>query len=190
MKNLIILLIVVGFPLLTCNSKPEMKVDTTPVKHFDVERYLGTWYEIARFPHRFEKDLVGVTATYSKRDDGKIKVVNKGYADSLDGEVSTITGKAKLAGDPDTGHLKVSFFWIFYADYKILELDTANYQYALVGSSSDNYLWILARAPKMPEETYSMLVDTARARGYNVEKLDRVKQKPLPEPEKDKTIAD
>ena len=131
-------------------------MDKSTIKEFDLHRYLGTWYEIARYDHRFEKGLVGVTATYSMRDDGKIKVLNQGYKNSLDGKHSEAVGKAKTTDEP--GKLKVSFFWIFYADYFIMELDE-NYQWALIGSSSDNYLWILSRTPKLDEETVNHILE-------------------------------
>jgi apolipoprotein D and lipocalin family protein len=154
-------------------------IDQTTVRELDLNRYLGRWYEIARFPHSFEKNLVGVTATYSIRDDGKIKVVNQGVKNTLDGDVSTAVGKAKIPDKREPGKLKVSFFWIFYADYFVLELDTENYQYAMIGSSSDKYFWILGRTPQMDPIVYEMLLDKARKRGYNLEKLYKV-----PQPEK------
>jgi apolipoprotein D and lipocalin family protein len=165
------------------------KNNSTTVTVVDLDRYLGKWYEIARFPHRFEKGLVGVTANYSKRTDGKIDVVNAGYENSLSGKYREAHGKAKIPDANEPGRLKVSFFLFFYADYNILELDTLKYQYALVGSSSDNYLWILSRSPMMNAETYSMLVEKARARGYKVENLIKVMQKPLPEHLNDKTLS-
>jgi lipocalin len=165
-----------------------MTIDNIPVQNFELDRYLGTWYEIARFPHSFEKDLVGVSATYSLRENGKIKVVNAGYKNSLKGAYKTITGKAKKAGKPEEGYLKVSFFLFFYADYRILELDTADYQYALVGSGSENTLWILSRTPEMPESVYDMLVERAAARGYDVKRLMKVEQLKLGEFDRRKTI--
>jgi lipocalin len=150
--------------------------DQTTVKELDLNRYLGTWYEIARFPHSFEKNLVGVTATYSLRDDGKIKVVNKGYKNTLDGELSVAEGKAKIPDKSQPGKLKVSFFWIFYADYFVLELDD-NYQYVMIGSSSPKYFWILSRTPQIAPEVYEMLLEKARKRGYNLEKLEKVPQR-------------
>ncbi|MBU1369250.1 MAG: lipocalin family protein [Bacteroidetes bacterium] len=151
-------------------------------QNVDLERYSGTWYEIARFPHRFEKDLVGVTATYNLKENGKIEVINQGYKNSLDGELKTAIGKAKVAKSGNPAHLRVSFFWIFYADYLILELDE-NYQYVLIGSSSDKYLWIMSRSPQLNEETYRMLVQKAADRGYNVDKLQLVEQEiPLKSP--------
>ncbi|HEX7584249.1 MAG TPA: lipocalin family protein, partial [Prolixibacteraceae bacterium] len=148
----------------------------TTVKTLDLNRYLGTWYEIARFPHSFEKNLVGVTATYSLNDDGKIEVLNQGFKNTLDGAPSKAVGKAKIPDKSEPGKLKVSFFWIFYADYNMLELDE-NYQYAMIGSSSDKYFWILYRTPQMESATYEMLLEKARKRGYNLDKLYKVPQK-------------
>ena len=188
MKTLL-LLIFVSFISCSGTKKTDVNpIDNSPVSSFELTRYLGTWYEIARFPHSFEKDLVGVTAAYLLREDGKIKVVNSGYKESFDGKFKTIEGKAKVADITGAGHLKVSFFLFFYADYYVLDLDTVNYEYALVGSSSPNYLWILCRRPYMPVETYNMLVEKAKERGYAVQKLIRVEQKPLREYEEGKTI--
>jgi lipocalin len=150
-------------------------IDKTTVKELDINRYLGTWYEIARFPHSFEKNLVGVTATYSLRDDGKIQVINEGYKNTLDGKRSRAEGKAKIPDKQEPGKLKVAFFLFFYADYFVLELDE-NYQYAMIGSSSDKYFWILSRSPQMDSQTYEMLLEKARKRGYNLEKLIKVPQ--------------
>ncbi len=149
-------------------------LDTSTVKELDLDRYLGTWYEIARFDHRFERDLVGVTANYSMRDDGKIKVINQGYENTLDGELQRAEGKAKTTSSP--GKLKVSFFWFFYADYLVLELDE-QYQWVLIGSSSPKYLWILSRSPQLDEATTQHILDKASSRGYDVSKLIWVEQK-------------
>lgn len=146
------------------------------VQQVDLKRYAGTWYEIARFPHRFEKDLVGVTATYTLLENGRIEVINKGHKHTLDGPEKTAIGKAKLADTAQTGWLKVSFFWIFYADYLILELDTSDYQYALIGSTTDDYLWVLSRTPQMNQQTYEMLLGKAAERGYDTTKLLLVAQ--------------
>ncbi len=156
---------------------PKSMVDKTVIKEFDLKKYLGTWYEIARYDHRFERGLVGVTANYSLRDDGKIKVLNSGYKGSFSGEFSEAIGKAKIP-DPENepAKLKVSFFWIFYSDYFILELDK-NYQWALIGSSSDDYLWILSRTPQMDKKVYLECLDKLAKRGYDVSKLIEVEQK-------------
>ncbi|MFC2111586.1 lipocalin family protein, partial [Bacteroidota bacterium] len=127
-------------------------INTKTVDKLEIEKYLGKWYEIARFPHSFEKGLVGVTATYSMRDDGKIKVLNQGYKNTLDGELSIAEGKSKIPNSNIPGRLKVSFFWIFYADYLVLELDNENYEWAVIGSRSSKYLWILSRKPQIEDE--------------------------------------
>ncbi|KJF44212.1 lipocalin [Draconibacterium sediminis] len=152
-------------------------IDNSVVKELDLEKYLGTWYEIARYDHRFERGMVGVTANYSLRSDGKIKVVNSGYQNTLDGEYSEAIGKAKIP-DPENepAKLKVSFFWIFYGDYYVLELDE-DYQWAVIGSSSDKYLWILNRTPQMAPAVYNDLLKRIADRGYDTSALIKVKQK-------------
>ncbi|WP_347839327.1 lipocalin family protein [uncultured Draconibacterium sp.] len=152
-------------------------VDMSVVDKLDLAKYLGTWYEIARFDHRFERGLVGVTANYAIRPDGKIKVVNSGYKQALDGEYTEAIGKAKIP-DPvnEPAKLKVSFFWIFYADYYVLELDD-DYEWAVIGSSSDKYLWILSRSPRLEEAVYDELLQRIEHRGYDTSKLIQVEQK-------------
>jgi len=150
-------------------------IDKTVVKELDIDKYLGKWYEIARFDYRFERGLVGVTATYSFREDGKIKVVNAGYKTSLDGERSEAVGKAKIPDSSVPAKLKVSFFWFFYGDYFVLELDK-DYQWALIGSSSDKYLWILSRTPQMAPDLYNNLLKRLSQRGYDISKLIKVEQ--------------
>lgn len=163
------------FIINSCNS-PNNMIDKTVVKDFNIEKYLGTWYEISRYDHSFERGLVGVTAFYAYREDGKIKVVNSGYKKSLDGQKSEVIGKAKIPDLKIPSKLKVSFFWIFYADYFVLELDE-NYQWAVIGSSSDDYLWILSRTPQMEKSKYDELLTKIANRGYDVKQLIRVEQK-------------
>jgi lipocalin len=151
-------------------------IDKTVVKELDIDKYLGNWYEIARYDHRFEHGLVGVTAKYSLRNDGKIKVVNSGYKGTLDGPKSEAIGKAKIPNPKISSKLKVSFFWFFYGDYFVLELDE-NYQWAIIGSSSDKYLWILSRTPKIDEDLYKQMLEKIIKRGYNVDNLIKVPQK-------------
>lgn len=150
-------------------------INKTTIKDFDLNKYLGTWYEIARFPHSFERDLIGVTATYSLEDNGRVKVLNKGYKKSFSGDLKAAYGKAKITSVP--GKLKVSFFLFFYAEYNVLELDSLNYQWALVGSSTPNYLWILSRTPRIDEVLYNDLSERAKVRGYEVSKLLLVPQR-------------
>jgi apolipoprotein D and lipocalin family protein len=176
MRKLHLLFLLSCLFCLSCINTNSQMLDKTTVKSLDLNRYLGTWYEIARFPHSFEKNLVGVTATYSLREDGKIRVLNQGYKNTLDGELSKAEGKAKIPDPTKPANLKVSFFWIFYAEYNVLELDD-NYQYAMIGSSSDKYFWILCRTPQMDQTTYEMLLEKARKRGYNLAKLEKVAQK-------------
>jgi len=162
--------------LFSCHSG-QYQIDKATVPDLHLKKYLGTWYETARFQHSFEKDLVGVTATYHLRDDGKIDVINAGYKYSLDGKYKEAKGIAKIPNPSEPGHLRVSFFLFFYADYNVLELDTTDYQYALVGSSTPDYLWILSRTPQMDASVYNQLVEKARKRGYQTEKLVKVPQK-------------
>ncbi len=160
----------------SCVGQKEM-INKSVVKKLELPKYLGTWYEIARYDHRFERGLVGVTADYSMRPDGKIKVVNSGYKNTLDGEYREAVGKAKIP-DPENApaKLKVSFFWIFYGDYYVLELDE-DYRWAVIGSSSDKYLWILSRTPQMAPEVYNDLLQRIKQRGYDTSALIKVKQK-------------
>lgn len=176
MRKFRLLMLLSVFFIINCTKTNSQMLDKSTVKELDLNRYLGTWYEIARFPHSFEKNLVGVTATYSLREDGKIRVLNQGYKNTLNGNRSSAEGKAKIPDPLKPANLKVSFFWIFYAEYNVLELDE-NYQYAMIGSSSDKYFWILSRTPQMEPATYKMLLDKARKRGYNLEKLEKVLQK-------------
>ena len=143
-----------------------------PVTPFDLNSYLGTWDEIARLPAWFEKGLDSVTAVYSLRDDGKVRVVNEG---SKNGRRSRSVGRAKFAGRADVGALRVSFFGPFYADYTIIELDTAQYRYALV-SSGRKFLWILSRTPVLDTAVVRRLVERAAEFGFDTGRLYYTKQ--------------
>jgi apolipoprotein D and lipocalin family protein len=144
--------------------------DVRPVEHFDLDRYLGTWHEIARLDHRFERGLTNITATYTMRDDGGVRVVNRGFRPAT-GEWDEAVGKAYFVGKPDVGRLKVSFIGPFYGGYNILELDRDGYQYALICGPTRSYLWILARQPRLEESTLRALVEKARGLGFEVDKL-------------------
>lgn len=152
------------------------KIDNSTVKEIDLNRYMGRWYEIARFDHFFERGLVGCIAEYSFRDDGLIKVVNTGYKRSFDGKFKESVGKARVKDSGIPGQLEVSFFLNFYGDYYVLEL-APDYSYVLVGSSSDDFLWILSRTPKMKKEDLDFLLMRAQQRGYDISKLIMVEQK-------------
>ncbi|MBP7506495.1 MAG: lipocalin family protein [Prolixibacteraceae bacterium] len=175
MKRLITLISTVMLSTLVISAKsPDQTIKST--FDFKLEKYLGTWYEIARFDHSFERGLEGATANYSLMDNGKIKVVNSGYKNGLDGKFKTAVGKAKLTSPDTPRNLKVSFFLFFYSPYNILELDE-NYQYVLIGSNSSNYLWILSRTPEMDDKVYKSLLEKAKNRGYDVSKLIKVTHK-------------
>lgn len=161
--------------LFNCSAcTPEKVVNTTPVKEFDLTRYLGTWYEIARFDHSFEKGMEYTRATYSIREDGMVNVENSGYRD---GKFKISTGKAKRP-DPinEPALMRVSFFGPFYSDYRVLLLGP-DYSYALVSSKGPNYLWILSRAPKLPDETLQVILSEAHERGFDTSDLVWVKQR-------------
>lgn len=146
-----------------------------PVTGFDLSRYLGTWYEIARLDHSFERGLEKVTAEYSMRDDGKVRVLNRGYDPKKD-KWKQAEGRAELKHEPETGWLKVSFFRPFYADYMILELDRENYSYALVSGPNTSYLWILSRTPVLDRQIVNDLMAKAETFGFNPEDLIFVNQ--------------
>jgi lipocalin len=145
-------------------------IDNSTVKSVDLNRYLGSWYEIAKYDHYFERDLDYPMARYTLRDDGKIDVLNTGIKD---GRAKDAKGIAKTTDVP--GLLRVSFFGPFFSDYRIMMLDE-DYQYVLVGGSTDKYLWILARTPQLDDATLSLILAEADRRGYDTSKLIWVKQ--------------
>lgn len=171
MKRLIqIALAAVLLPVLASAQEP---YDNSTISKFDLSRYLGTWYELARFDHSFERGMDNVTAEYILRDDGKVEVLNSGWKD---GKFKMAEGKAKQP-EPltDPAHLKVSFFLFFYNDYNVMMLDE-NYQVALVGSQSPDYLWILSRTPVQTDRVIDIVVEEAESRGYDTSKLIWVDQ--------------
>jgi apolipoprotein D and lipocalin family protein len=141
-----------------------------PVDNFKLEKYLGKWYEIARLDHSFEKGLSRVTAEYSLRPDGGVKVKNRGYS-AKDNKWKEAVGKAYFVKGSDQGFLKVSFFGPFYGSYVIFVLDHENYQYALVSGPDKSYLWFLARGPKINEDIKKDLIAKAMAAGFDTGKL-------------------
>ena len=168
----------VGIFILAANSikGQNSMIDKTVVKELDIDRYLGKWYEIARYDHSFERGLQGVTATYSKMQDGRIRVINAGYKGGLDGKFSKAVGKAKIPDPNVPSKLKVSFFLFFYGDYFVMELDE-DYKWAVIGSSTDNFLWILSRSPEMDADLYNNLIRKLEKRGYDTGKLIKVLHK-------------
>ncbi len=145
----------------------------TPVQNFDVDRYLGTWYEIARLDHRFERGLTNVSAEYSLKDNGQIRVLNKGLDEN--GEWSEAEGRAKFAREKDEGYLKVSFFGPFFGTYAVFNLDQ-DYSQAYVAGDDRSYLWFLSRTPTVNDEQKQAFVDQAQALGFPVDELIFVDQ--------------
>ncbi|CNJ04069.1 MULTISPECIES: outer membrane lipoprotein Blc [Yersinia] len=150
--------------------------DVKIVDNFQLPRYLGTWYEIARLDHSFERGLDHVTANYSLRDDGGVKVINRGYNANKQQWQESV-GKAYFIGSPQQASLKVSFFGPFYGGYNVIDLDD-EYQHALIAGPNRDYLWILSRTPTIDSQTRDRLVAVAKNYGFPVEDLIWVKQTP------------
>ena len=159
--TLILLALVAG-----CGQIPD---GVEAVRGFDAERYLGTWYEVARLENRFERGLTRITANYSRRDGGGLEVVNRGF-DAAKGEWREARGRAKFAGPSDVAMLKVSFFGPFYAGYNVVDLDPS-YSHALVVGANRSYLWILSRQPDPPREVVERLIARAAALGFDTQSL-------------------
>lgn len=154
-----------------CTGIPET---VEPVREFNAQRYLGTWYEIARLDHSFERGLTHVTAEYSNREDGGIRVLNSG-TDITTGEREQAEGKAYPVDEESVGHLKVSFFGPFYASYVIFELD-GNYQYAFVSGPDTDFVWLLARTPIVSDELKQDFIDRITEAGFDADELIWVDQ--------------
>ena len=164
--------------LLVCAFAPllaAVAAELTVVPSVDLQRYAGKWYEIARFPNRFQRACVSdVSATYSLRPDGKVTVLNQCV--TAKGELKAATGTARVAGkgQPNT-KLKVTFFWPFSGDYWIVDLDS-DYRWALVGEPKREYLWVLSRTPQLPEIVYDQLIARAKDQGFDVSRLVKTSQ--------------
>lgn len=167
MKRVMVLLLLLGVGCLSsCSRLPE---NITPITGFQVERYMGTWYEIARLDHSFERGLHQVTAHYSLREDGGVDVVNRGFNGKKQ-EWNEAKGKAYFVGEKNVGQLKVSFFGPFYGGYNIIVLDD-DYQYAMVCGPNLSYLWILARTPALDQKILDTLVSAAQDLGFATNEL-------------------
>lgn len=147
------------------------------VTGFELEKYLGTWYELARMDHRFERGMSHVTATYSLKPNGNVKVLNQGFVKSKN-KWKSASGYAKYLDAPNVGAFKVTFFWPFFGGYHIVEL-AEDYSYALVAGDSENYLWILSRTPEVSEDIWTSLLQRARTLGYDTDALIKVDQEPM-----------
>ena len=171
MKHSILILTTLIMAITACKAQ-HGDIDRTTVEHLNIDRYMGQWFEIARFDHSFERNLEKCRANYTKLPDGKIVVENSGV-NAHTGNFKLSVGKAKAGNKPGT--LRVSFFWFFYSDYNILALGD-NYDWSLVGSKSDKYLWILSRTPTLPKSTIEKILSIAQQRGYDTSKLIWVRQ--------------
>ena len=148
------------------------------VDNVDLDRYLGKWYEIASYPAWFAKNCTGVTAEYSRKDDGNVAVSNRCYKGSLDGKLKVASGRAKVVDTTTNAKLKVSFFGPFWGDYWIIDLDT-EYRWVVVGEPKRKYLWILSRTPKIDQKILDGILSRLPANGYDTERLQWTPQKDL-----------
>ena len=167
------LLILMSIFLTACLGLPD---NVEPVDEFELNKYLGKWYEIARLDHSFERGLDQVTADYSMREDGGVKVINKGFS-MTDNEYKEAEGKAYFMKAQDEGFLKVSFFGPFYGSYVVFELDKADYQYAFVAGANNSYLWFLSRTPTVDEKLMQQFIARTRELGFDTDNLIFVNQK-------------
>ena len=156
-----------GLILTACTGIPD---GVRPVAGFELDRYLGTWYEIARLDHSFERGLSHVTAEYGLRDDGGVRVLNSGY-DAAQKRRRSAEGKAYFIESPDIGRLKVSFFGPFYGAYNIIALDKTDYRYVMIAGNNTDYLWIMARTPNLETTVLETLIGQAKALGFATEDL-------------------
>ncbi|OAE41284.1 hypothetical protein A7J58_09700 [Enterobacter cloacae] len=169
----VIAVVTAAFLVVACSS-PTPPPGVTVVSNFDAQRFLGTWYEIARMDHKFERGLEKVTATYSAMDDGGIQVVNRGYNPDRQMWQQTV-GQAYFTGAPNRAAMKISFFGPFYGGYNVIALDR-EYRHALVCGPDRNYLWILSRTPTITADMKQQMLDVATRQGFDVTKLIWVKQ--------------
>ncbi|RBM36238.1 lipocalin family protein [Vibrio tarriae] len=167
-----ILLIICTVLLNGCWGMPE---SVKPVSDFELNNYLGKWYEVARLDHSFERGLSQVTAEYSVRNDGGVSVLNRGYSEEK-GEWKEAEGKAYFVNSPTDGYLKVSFFGPFYGSYVVFELERENYSYAFVSGPNTEYLWLLSRTPRVEPDILEKFVQMSKERGFDTNRLIYVRQ--------------
>ena len=151
-----------------CGSKEELET----VKNVDLNKYAGTWYEIAKLPNKFEKNLSCISATYTLKENGKVNVLNQGF-NTKKGTWKDISGTAWVPNSEFPGQLKVRFFWPFAGDYYIISL-ADDYSYALVGDPSRQYLWVLSRNQELDDTAYSNLMAIAKDKGFNIDAVEKV----------------
>lgn len=173
-KQLILKMLAGIIGLFAVNSCVTIPKGATAITPFDKEKYLGTWYEIARMDFKFERNLNQTTANYSLNANGSIKVLNRGF-NYKTGKWSEAIGKAKFAGDPNVARLKVSFFGPFYGGYNVIALDP-DYTYALIAGNNTGYMWILSRMKTIPEDIKQNYLKLAKGLGFNIDALIWVEQ--------------
>ncbi len=172
------ILLFLGVVVSGCSQTTTERLQLAPlttVPEVDLERYLGTWYEIASYPQRFQEGCTGTTATYSLREDGQIDVLNKCRKGSLDGPEDVAEGRARVVDRTSNAKLEVTFFWPFWGDYWIIDLGS-DYEYAVVGHPSRDYLWILSRTPTLDEKTYEGILGRLEDMGYPLDRLEKTLQ--------------
>ncbi|MDX8388092.1 MAG: lipocalin family protein [Ghiorsea sp.] len=172
-----IFILVFAVLLSSCVSLP---TGVTPIQDFSLQRYLGTWYEVARLDHSFERGLSHVSATYSLREDGGVRVINRGYS-AEDKAWDEAEGKAYFVGKADEGYLKVSFFGPFYGAYIIFSLDN-DYMYSFVSGPDTDYLWLLSKTPEVSEKVKTDFINKAAALGFDTTALIFPEQLNPPKP--------
>jgi apolipoprotein D and lipocalin family protein len=165
-------ILLISIVLSGCTGTPK---GVEPVSGFELDRYLGKWYEIARLDHSFEERLSAVTADYSLQDNGRVKVINRGYNAEKD-RWEEAEGKAKFVENADIAHLKVSFFGPFYGSYIVFGLDKQDYQYAFVAGPNHGYLWLLVRTPNVSNDVIARFINEASQRGFETDNLIFVDQ--------------
>ena len=170
-RFLFILLAFLSLFVSSCQSVPQGVV---PVSDFDLEKYLGKWYEVARLDHSFERGLTNVTAEYSIREDGGVRVINRGYSPE-DKEWNEAEGKAYFVKEQNVGYLKVSFFGPFYGSYVIFDLDKDQYNYSFVSGPSKSYLWLLSRTPEVSDAVKQRFISKAKSLGFDTDQLIFIK---------------
>ena len=170
--------LLLGIALFGCSETTTERLQLAPleaVPQVDIERYLGTWYEIASYPQRFQEGCTATTATYTLRSDGEIDVLNKCRKGGLDGPEEVAEGRARVVDRESNAKLEVSFFWPFWGDYWIIDLGP-DYEYAVVGHPSRDYLWILSRTQTLDDEVYDGILSRIEANGYPLEPLEKTLQ--------------
>jgi apolipoprotein D and lipocalin family protein len=175
MARVLCLLVAICASALPAFVHPAPSAPLATVPKVDLDRYLGTWYEIAAIPQWFQRNCVATTASYSKREDGDIAVLNQCREKTLDGKLKQARARAWVADPRTNAKLEVQFFWPFRGAYWIIELDRG-YRYAVVGHPSRDYLWILSRTPQMDNGLYRDLLQRIQGHGYDTTRIVRTLQ--------------